>query len=604
MTSRSLSHLVFGSLSHLPQPNRRRSSRSLRTPTTPGLRPLGRWFLCLWILGFGLAAGAGADSRAPDSALDGTLFPVPENLEDAVDFWFKVYSKYPSTVKLLHDERHLGVIYAALDFSNLEDSMLPDRRKQEIHREHVQKTKLKYESILDHLAHGTQSNYKEEQTRVERLFAGVPGGASKYTAAKQRFRTQTCLSDHFAEAIERSGTYMPSMERIFRAEGLPTELTRLPFVESMFQWNARSSAAAGGIWQFVPSTARSYLKMTAEYDQRYDPLIATEAAARFLKENFEELGTWPLAVTAYNHGRYGMKRAASRHGTDLGVIVAQYRSRTFGFASRNFYAEFVAAAEVYHQRQRLFPDIEPSLPMQFAAFEPAHYVPIPVLADAAGVDSELLRSMNPAISREVWSGDLYLPKGYELRVPTEQLATFQKAYDSLPDTVKAAYQMGLRHRVRPGDTLSLIAQRYGTSISAIQRANGLRSAHRIRAGQTLLIPPRGGARYAVRGAHTPAVHVVQRGEALSRIASRYGVSVGAVQRANGLSSPDTIRVGQRLTIPGGAQAISGGGTTHTVRAGETLAKIARRYGVSVAALRQANRISGHIIRPSQVLVIP
>ncbi|MDA8019092.1 MAG: LysM peptidoglycan-binding domain-containing protein [Thermoanaerobaculia bacterium] len=536
-------------------------------------------------------------------AVDPELFPLPEELEDAVDFWFKVYTQYPSTTKLLHDELHLGVVYAALDFSKLEKSNTSERRKREIRRDHVRKTERKYRSILDHLAKGTDSPYPEEQRRVELMFGDVPGGRSKYTAAKSRFRTQTCLRDHFSAAIERSGIYMSTIEQIFRAEGLPVELTRLPFVESMFQWKARSSAAAGGIWQFVPSTARAYLEMTAEYDQRYDPLVATKAAARFLGENHRALDSWPLAVTAYNHGRYGMKRAAKRHGTDIAAIVKNYRSRTFGFASRNFYAEFLAAARVYHQRKRIFPGVEPLPPLDYAPFEPAHYVPVPELVAAAGADADVLRAMNPAISREVWSGDLYLPKGYELRVPSTQLESFQAAYDSLPGTLKTPHQMGLRYRVRPGDSLSRIASRYGTSASAIQRANGLRSANRIRAGQVLLIPPKGGARFAVRGASTPASHVVQRGESLSLIASRYGTSVAALQKANGLRRPDNLQVGQRLTIPAGGAA-SSGRATHTVRSGETLAKIARRYGTTVAALQRANRLSGHIIQPSQVLVIP
>lgn len=545
------------------------------------------------------SAQAAKVDTTPNQAVDPDLFPLPAELEDAVDFWFKVYTQYPSTTKLLHDELHLGVIYAALDFSKLEASMVSDRRKREIRREHIQTTRLKYQSILDHLAKGTESSHVVEQRRVEAMFRSVPGGREKYRDAKSRFRTQTCLRDHFAEAIERSGIYMQTMERIFTAEGLPLELTRMPFVESMFQWNARSSVAAGGIWQFMPSTARSYMKMTAEYDQRYDPLVATEAAARFLKENYEALDSWPLAVTAYNHGRYGMKRAARRHGNDIAAIVQNYRSRTFGFASRNFYAEFLAAARVYHQRQRIFPGVKPLPALEYEAFEPAHYVPIPDLLAAAQADTEVLKAMNPAISREVWSGDLYLPKGYELRVPKAQLATFQTAYDGLPASLKTPHQMGLRYRIRPGDSLSLIASRYGTSVSAIQRANGLRSAHRIRAGQVLLIPPKGGVRYAMRGATTPSTHVVQRGESLSRIASRYGTTARDLQRANGLSSPDHLRVGQRLTIPAGA-----GQATHTVRPGETLAKIASRYGTTVAALRQANRISGHIIQPSQVLVIP
>lgn len=533
-------------------------------------------------------------------ALDPRLFPVPESLEDAVDFWTRVYSRYPSSVVLLHDDLHLGVIYAAVDFSKLEETSFSEARKRRIRRDEIDDVRDKYRVILEHLAEGEDSGY-DEQARVEALFLKVPGGKEKYRAARHRIRAQRCLSDVFAEAVERSGHYMQEMERIFRAKGLPVELTRLPFVESMFQWNARSSAAAAGIWQFVASTARDYLRMEAEYDERYDPLRATDAASRFLADNHAELGTWPLAVTAYNHGRYGMKRAVRKLGTrDLGVIVDKYRSRSFGFASRNFYAEFVAAARVYADREKHFPGVEPRPPLDFAELELEHYVPLPDLAAAARFDEDALREMNPALRREVWRGDLYLPRGYGLKVPRQHLDDFREAYASLPESLKARHQMGLRYRVRRGDTLSVIASRFGTSARAIQRANGLASAHRIRIGQTLLIPPRGGARYAMAGARTPAVHVVQRGENLSRIASRYGTTPQVIQQANGLSSLHHIRVGQRLTVPGGAA----GRATHVVRSGETLAVIARRYGTSVRALQQANRISDHIIQPSQVLIIP
>lgn len=573
------------------------------------------------LLGLGASLGVGASpARAEQTeppkarpaaptterpALDPRLFPVPENLEDAVDFWTRVYSQYPSTVVLLHDDRHLGVIYAAVDFSKLEASSLSEPRKRRIRRDEIDDARNKYRVILEHLADGEDSGY-DEQARIEALFLQVPGGAEKYRSARDRIRAQRCMSDVFAQAVERSGFYMPEMERIFRQKGLPLELTRLPFVESMFQWNAHSSAAAAGIWQFVASTAKDYLRMEAEYDERYDPLRATDAASRFLADNYAELGTWPLAVTAYNHGRYGMKRAVRKLGTrDLGVIVDDYRSRSFGFASRNFYAEFVAAVRVYADRRTHFPGVEPRAPLDFAELELEHYVPLPDLVAAARFDEDELREMNPALRSEVWRGDLYLPRGYGLKVPREHLGTFREAYASLPESLRARHQMGLRYQVRRGDTLSVIASRFGTSARAIQRANGLASAHRIRIGQTLLIPPRGGARYAMAGARTPAVHVVQRGESLSRIASRYDTTTGVIQQANGLSSPHHIRVGQRLTIPGGAAGRAWAGrATHVVRSGETLAVIARRYGTTVRALQQANRISGHIIQPSQVLIIP
>jgi membrane-bound lytic murein transglycosylase D len=338
--------------------------------------------------------------------------------------------------------------------------------------------------------------------------------------------------------------------------------------------------------------------MELEYDERYHPLRASEAAARHLEENYEALRSWPLAITAYNHGRAGMKRAVRRVGTrDLGEIVDRYRSRTFGFASRNFYAEFVAAAVVYENREHYFPGVSPLPPLEFEEFVPELYVPLAALAKGAGVDAELLREINPALSREVWAGHLYLPRGYPLMVPAGTHDAFGAAFEALPAARKSPHQVGFRYRVRSGDTLSKIAAKFGTSVPALQRANRLSSPHRIRVGQRLLVPPAGGAVAMAPG--VPGSHVVQPGETLSRIAGRYGTTVTAVLAANSLRSADLIHPGQRLTIPARA-----GRTTHVVRSGETLAAIARRYGTTVRAIQHANRIRNHLIRPAQVLVIP
>ncbi len=535
--------------------------------------------------------------------LNPQLFPVPSELIDNIDFWFKVYTEYDNHVVLLHDEWHLGVIYAALDFSELDASGVSDNRKRKRRRDEIRKAREKYRHILSHLASGkTSKTYPNDQARVEALFADVPGGRSKYSTALNRLRTQTCLKNRFAEAIERSGIYMPTMEKIFIERGLPLELTRLPFVESLFQWHARSSAAAGGIWQFVPSTGRQFLRIHAELDERYDPIKSTDAAARFLADNFEALKTWPLALTAYNHGRNGMKRAVRKLGTrDLGTISQKYRSRTFGFASRNFYSEFVAAWRAYEDRAIHFPGTEPFPPLEFDEFLPSTYVNLPKLAQGASIDSDVLKNMNPALSREVWEGHLFFPKSYPLRVPAGSKETVEKAFVELPSQLKSAHQVGLRYQVRSGDTLGAIARKYGTSVGALQRANRLRG-HIIRVGQKLLIPPssRAGSSRVARAAvaTSPGTHVVRTGENLSRIAGRYGTSVATIKSANRLRG-DHITVGQRLTIPGADSA-----STHLVRSGESLAKIAGRYGVSVSALRKANKLSGDLIRPGQVLFIP
>ncbi len=556
----------------------------------------------------GQAAGQNAAEKADRwYSLDSELFPVPDELRPNIDFWTRVYAQYDNDTLLLHDERYLQVIYAAIDLSELLDSPLSASEKAHRRRLEIRKVEAKYQSILEDLAAGRDpESHVEEHARVEAMFATVPGDASKYRAALGRLRTQTCLRNRFAEAIERSGKYLDSFEQIFAARGLPTELTRLPFVESLFQWQARSSASAGGIWQFMPSTARLYMAIELEYDERFDPLRATEAAAELLSENYNALETWPLAITAYNHGRYGMQRAVRRLGTrDLGRITEEYSSRTFGFASRNFYSEFVAAALVYANRHHHFPDIEPSAPHQIDNFVADRYVDVQQLTYHAKVDLDSIMELNPAFSRQIWSGDLYLPKNYALRVPAQQKQAFDAAYARLDGQYTSAHQVGFHHMVRPGDTLGKIAGKYGSSIRAVQQANRLSSPNRIRVGQKLLIPPpKGGKarnhRPAVAAASQAAngTYVVRPGDTLSSIARRFGTTSTRLMADNGLSSPHRIAVGQRLRLA------SSGSTTHVVRRGETLASIAKRYGTSVRALQRANRIPNHIIRPRQVLRIP
>ncbi|MCB1032847.1 MAG: LysM peptidoglycan-binding domain-containing protein, partial [Acidobacteria bacterium] len=551
-----------------------------------------RVFFSITLMALAGAGGAVADSvpsvelTAPAEArllappapaeLDARLFPLPEALEDNVNFWTDVFAEYTSEQAVLHDEEHLDIVYAVLDYSRLEASDLSDVEKYRRREKAAGETIQRYSSILLALANDRAPD-DEDHRRVRALLEGLPGGSSKFRQAKDRLRIQTGLKDRFAAAIERSGRYMSEMEASFTRHGVPPVLTRMAFVESMFQEGARSKVGAGGVWQLMPSTARHYLNIGAEVDERFDPLAAAEAAARILRSNFQSLESWPLAVTAYNHGANGMRRAVTNLGTnDPGVVLTQHKSRTYGFASRNFYAEFLAAAKVYAHRRVYFPQVQPQPPLRFDTFVPGLYVSVLDLAHQSGLDLDDFKELNPAFDGEIWQGGLLVPKGYRLRVPSGSAERVAAAYDALPDSRKSPYQAGRRHRVRSGDTLSGIARRYGTSVAALQRANKLRGSHLIRIGQTLLIPARGGVyrppapaptRVAQAGSAPKAsdgappsppdheiTHVVQAGEVLSAIAERYGTSTATLARLNGLADTHQIRVGQRLRIPasGGA----------------------------------------------------
>lgn len=547
-----------------------------------------------------------ATQAASLSSLDPSLFPVPDVLAPNVAFWSTVYAKHSTDQSLLHDERYLDIIYEVLDFSDL--AALPDGRKRLKRRQRIRDAETRWAAILRDLASGKRREALADDYRhVESLFADVSGNDQKYLRAIDHFRSQRCLNDEFARGIVRSGGYLPGIEQIFVRRGLPRMLTRLPFVESMFQLGARSTAAAAGVWQFIPATARRFLRMDLEMDERFDPWRAADAAASHLEQSYKSLGTWPLAITAYNHGPAGMRRAVRQLGTkDLGTIAQRYRSRSFGFASRNFYTEFVAAATVYERRDQHFPGVQPGPALDHDTFVPDQYVSAVALAQAAGLDQEKLKALNPGFDRRIWRGDLLLPRGYEVRVPAGQIDRVSAAYTSLDAGHRRNHQLGSNYKVRRGDTLAVIARRHGTSVRALQQANKLRTAHLIRIGQVLRIPEgrsSGSTRQrsstsASSSSSGPTSYTVRSGDTLSAIASRHSTTVRAIQHANNLGSAHRIAVGQRLKIP------AGNAVTHIVRRGDTLTKIARRYGTTVAALKRHNRLRSSTIHPSQRLRIP
>lgn len=530
----------------------------------------------LGLLGFSSPAGANVPAPAPAAPalleLDPALFPLPKELVPNVNFWTDIFANHTKSQVVIHDEWYLNRVYVVLDFSALETSMLSDVERAERRREAVRDELAKLKTTLLALAAGKSSPYPDQQVKIEALFTGLP--RTEYQLAAQRLRDQTGMRETFSTALERSGMYMGHFERLFLSQGLPPELARLPFIESMFQERARSKVAAGGLWQIMPSTGRRFLRVSSDVDERYDPLIAAGAAASVLRENFNYLGTWPLALSAYNHGAGGLMKAVRNLGTrDLGTIVTYHQSKTFGFASRNFYAEFYAAATLYENRILHFPAVALLPELVFDELLVDRYIPVSALATKAQVQVDELRHLNPAVAHDVWTGRVMLPAGYRLRVPHGQGESFRAAYASLPAEMKLSRQAGGSHRVRRGETLSVIARRYGVSVSALQQANHMGRRTNLRVGQALHIPGKVGASSVASApaaspqtaappsaapdtavasaaalATTPGTHVVKKGDTLFSIARQYGVSVAGLQRANGLASSGRIYVGQRLKL--------------------------------------------------------
>jgi membrane-bound lytic murein transglycosylase D len=276
-------------------------------------------------------------------------FPRPTSIRPNVNFWVDVFSKYSVRDFAIVDRDRIGRLYQVY---HLPGDGTPNRDDIQWVNAYL---KSKYGDLLDRLASGHQPNTADER-RVAAMFKGEP--LSAYSEAAQNLRVQEGLRERFREGLVRSRYYRPTMERIFRQAGLPPELVTLAQVESGFQTRAKSTAGACGIWQFTRATGRQYMKVSRYRDDRLNPIRSTEAAAKLLRSNYDLLGDWPLAITAYNYGTGGIARAADLYGGDYAKMIQRYQGPHFGFAVKNYYAEFLAAMDVYEHEDSYFPGIK------------------------------------------------------------------------------------------------------------------------------------------------------------------------------------------------------------------------------------------------------
>lgn len=367
-------------------------------------------------------------------------FDLPEDeiFQKHANFWIGIYGIYSTHQGVVHDADHLDRIYEIVDFSN-------STHRQANHL--VLQTKRKWRKTLLNVQHKikTPEKMNEDEVRVFKLFPESEG-PTRYAdaASRRRLRFQLGQKEMFRSALIQSGRYLPLMEEIFKAEGIPVEITRLPFVESSFNLEAKSKVGASGIWQFMRTTGKFFLRIDPFIDERNDPIRATEAAARLLKQNYDSLQSWPLAVVAYNHGRMGMMRAASKVGSsELKEVLSRYKSRTFGFASRNFFWELIAAIHVEKEQERYFGKLEKMTLAHFTPVVLQDFVSLPDLARALTLQPDELKRLNPAFSPPILRGKARIPRGYPVRIPEEwgkdrggTQQAFDAAYQSIPERLK------------------------------------------------------------------------------------------------------------------------------------------------------------------------
>ena len=572
------------------------STLSLRVP----LHVFRRAFALIGLL---LLAGFVAVGRAADSDV-----PRPPELERDVQFWIRVYTEINTNSGFMHDERNLAVIYDTVHFTT---GASPKERQRV-----VDDARDRISGALDRIAAGSE-NLSEDDRRIRALWGEHPN-AEELRDAKNYIRFQLGQSDRFREGLVRSGAWGSHIADTLSHLGLPPELAVLPHVESSFDPAAYSKVGAAGLWQFMRSTGRRYMRIDYDVDDRLDPFRSTEAAAQLLSYNYRLLGTWPLALTAYNHGAAGMRRAKDQMGTDdIVQIVRHYKSPTFGFASRNFYVSFLAALEIDRNPDKYFGSLHHLPVAKYQEVSVPAFVRVSALERALKVDRDKLRQLNPALTRAIWDGRRYVPRGYKLRLPGEgeQWTAARLTKVLAPGELLAAQPQPRRYRIARGDTLILVARRFNIAPHDLASANGLRDSAKLRPGRTLQLPEAAAAspsavvaanvqppKTPLAAATTPTPAAGRVPEAVAQQESKEeAAAVAAVAKPSQAAQPVSAAQADEISPAIGPAAENTASAdpfdysvskqdTITVAGGETLGHYADWLGETAARLRAINRM--------------
>jgi len=470
----------------------------------------------LWLAPFAPVSTAAASDEA---------LPRPAELEPDVQFWIRVYSEVSTNEGFIHDQHKLSVIYETLHF----DADTPPRERA--HRVDAERSRV--QEILRHLASGAAPQSNEE--RHVRDLWGVDATPARLAEAVDDVRFQLGQSDRFRAGLQRAAAWETHIAEVLANLGLPAQIAALPHVESSFDPDAYSKVGAAGLWQFMRSTGRRFLRIDAAVDERLDPFRATEAAAQLLSYNYRLLGSWPLAITAYNHGAEGVRRAREQLGTDDIVrIVRDYHSPSFGFASRNFYVSFLAALSIAQEPEKYFGPLQRRSESQFHELKLTAPANTEALVRAIGIDRTTLRSLNPALRPGVWSGQRPIPAGYILRLPGGAASWTAEA-------------LALR---LSGPRPVVVAQLAPARPSANSQSAPLTAAVATASPPSQEIAPTPLSPLVADNVSpaASAYYLVQGADTLASIAVRTGVPANQLMALNSLPDPDYLSDGQRLRL--------------------------------------------------------
>lgn len=577
------------------------------------------------------APSAGSSTSTPDAgeSRDGTLSRAREELERgkelaAEGLWSEARLRLDEAVDLLLElpggvvagEAKLLYDEVLATVHEMERSYLAEQRderaSEQAERAAVDElTSAASEELSEERPDASESAVDIEETKYDLPVETNGQVLSLIRMYKEEKR------EWFQEALDRSAHFMPMFREVFEEEGLPLDLVYLSMVESAFKTRAVSRAGARGLWQFIRGTGRRYgLGQDFWVDERFDPEKATRAAARHLKDLYEEFGDWYLVMAAYNSGARRVERAIRRTGSrDFWTLA---RARRLPRETRSYVPLILAAIVIAKDPEAhgFRPPADESREYDVVVLE--HPVDLATAAESAGSDLDEMKLLNPQLRRWVTPLDR---DDFELRVPKGRGEHFRERIAAIPASERVRFGT---HVVRRGDSLSRIASRYGTTVNALVAANRIRRSSLIHPGQVLTVPvPPGTSARAFETALRESVpdgdrdvYVVRRGDTLGAIARSFGVSLAALRSLNDMDRrASRIYPGQRLVVVGGgsppparsarAPVLASNGDVYVVKPGDTLGGIAEAHGLGLSVLRRLNGFSRRQSRiyPGQSLVV-
>lgn len=479
----------------------------------------------------------------------------------------------------------------------------------------------RYSDLADNLGRDTLLVYGKETPPVTYDIPIVMNDRVK----KSLIYFQTVARDAFTKYLQRSKKYTPMMKKILNQYGLPEDLIYLSLVESGYNPHAYSWARAVGLWQFISSTGRLYdLNRNWWYDERKDPIKSTHAACRFLKDLYEQFGSWELAMAAYNGGPGRVRKSIEKQKT-IDFWKMELKRQTMDYVPL-----IMAAAIIGKNPEKYgFEDIEFEDEVVWEEMEIDKCLELSVVAKAIGCSTQELMELNPELLRK------YTPpntKKYILKIPVGTSHKFKKAYADLPSPKETSW---VRHKINKGETVSTIAAKYGVSQYAIFEANNLSRQAKIYAGKYIIVPVPLDRDYFADKQNKDrnyesknSIYTVRSGDTMWDIARAFGTTVDALRRVNYIGRSSRIYVGQKLKIPSSARKLKEMNKTspklyastekkssskntssasiqnYKVKRGDTLWDIARRFGTTTSNLRNLNGLGrSSRIYPGQVLTV-